>query len=63
MNPKKTRLKVGSKKHTDANLDRALEDTFPASDPVSLIEPAHNEPDSKFKKKSGGPSRKKGTSR
>src|SRR5204862_7989534 len=38
MEPKKP--KRDRKRRTDDKLDRALEDTFPASDPVSFIEPA-----------------------
>ena len=40
----KRRRKSGTK-HTDEDkLDSALEDSFPASDPVSFIEPAPKEP-------------------
>ena len=38
MEPKKP--KRDRKRRTDDKLDRTLEDTFPASDPVSFIEPA-----------------------
>ncbi len=38
MAPKKP--KPDDKRTADDKLDRALEDTFPASDPVSFIEPA-----------------------
>jgi hypothetical protein len=50
MTAQKSRTKPQPKKHTDDKLDRALEETFPASDPVSFIEPARKEPDDKFDK-------------
>lgn len=43
MDPKKPKPddnKPDDKRTEDDKLDRALEDTFPASDPVSFIEPA-----------------------
>ena len=39
MDPKERRNR-DPKKTTDDKLDSALKDTFPASDPVSFIEPA-----------------------
>lgn len=43
MAPKRRRKSPA--KHTDEDkLDEALEDSFPASDPVSFIEPAPKEP-------------------
>jgi hypothetical protein len=35
---------VGEKAHRDAMLDEALEESFPASDPPSLIEPGSDNP-------------------
>jgi hypothetical protein len=40
-----------SKRQADDKLDEALKDTFPASDPVSLTEPAPEEPRKKDKRK------------
>jgi hypothetical protein len=34
---------LDKKRKLDEKLDRALEDTFPASDPVSITEPSPNE--------------------
>jgi hypothetical protein len=43
MAPKRRR--ESDAKHTDEEkLDSALEDSFPASDPVSFIQPAPNDP-------------------
>jgi hypothetical protein len=41
----KERRKPDAKQAEDEKLDRALEDSFPASDPVSFIEPAPKRPD------------------
>ena len=43
MDPKERRKRDG-KKTIDDKLDSALKDTFPASDPVSFIEPARKNP-------------------
>jgi hypothetical protein len=41
MDPKPRRKRdADTKRSTDEKLDDALKDTFPASDPVSFIEPA-----------------------
>ena len=40
----KRRRKSDAKRTDDDKLDGALEDSFPASDPVSFIEPAPKEP-------------------
>jgi hypothetical protein len=49
MDPKQR--KRDRKRRTDEKLDRALKDTFPASDPVSFIEPApRNENDTPLDK-------------
>ena len=45
MVPKERRKRAPKKKTTDDKLDSALKDTFPASDPVSFIEPAPKNPD------------------
>lgn len=45
-------------KHADEDkLDRALEDSFPASDPVSFIEPAPKEPNDTPRDKERGQAR------
>ena len=36
---KKTKIKAQKKAEEDANLDEALAETFPASDPVSMTQP------------------------
>jgi hypothetical protein len=36
---KKTKLKAQKKAEEDANLNEALVDTFPASDPLSMTQP------------------------
>jgi hypothetical protein len=36
---KKTKIKERKKAEVDANLDEALAETFPASDPPSMIQP------------------------
>jgi hypothetical protein len=36
---KKTKIKEQQKAEEDANLDEALAETFPASDPPSMIQP------------------------
>jgi hypothetical protein len=36
---KKTRIKAQNKAEEDANLDEALVETFPASDPLSMPQP------------------------
>lgn len=36
-----------NKKKQDEKLDEAVEDTFPASDPVSLVQPPPSKPDKK----------------
>ena len=36
---KKTKIKARKKSEEDANLDEALAETFPASDPVSMTQP------------------------
>jgi hypothetical protein len=36
---KKTKFEAQKKAEEDANLDEALADTFPASDPVSMTQP------------------------
>jgi len=38
--PEPPRMRVQRKLHADDNLDEALEETFPASDPVSPFVPA-----------------------
>lgn len=38
--PKKPKRSQADKKHQNALLDEALEETFPASDPPAMIEPA-----------------------
>jgi len=38
--PEPPRMRVRRKLHADDNLDEALEETFPASDPVSPFVPA-----------------------
>lgn len=43
MDPKKPR--PDDEPTTDEKLDRALEDTFPASDPVAITEPAPGKKD------------------
>jgi hypothetical protein len=40
----KRRRKSGTKQTDDEKLDGALKDSFPASDPVSFLEPAPKEP-------------------
>jgi hypothetical protein len=42
--PKKTEPSA-NKKHREALLDEALDETFPASDPVAMIEPAPEAPE------------------
>jgi len=42
--PKKPRLSQPDKKHQDELLDEALEETFPASDPPAMLEPAPESP-------------------
>jgi hypothetical protein len=42
-----SRRKHSDNKHLDEMLDQALEDTFPASDPVALVEPAPKPADDK----------------
>jgi hypothetical protein len=49
MDPKKP--KPDEELTTDEKLDRALEDTFPASDPVALTEPAPKKKDDKPRSK------------
>lgn len=44
MAPKRRRKSDAGRKDED-KLDDALKDTFPASDPVSFIQPAPKEPD------------------
>jgi hypothetical protein len=41
--PAATKPRRRSKQHLDALLDQALENTFPASDPVAITEPASEE--------------------
>jgi hypothetical protein len=36
---KKTKIKAQKKAEEDSNLDEALAETFPASDPPSMIQP------------------------
>ena len=49
MDPKQR--KAGRKRRLDEKLDRALKDSFPASDPVAFIEPApRNENDTPLDK-------------
>jgi hypothetical protein len=38
--PKRPKLSPQEKKHLDDLLDEALEETFPASDPPAMLEPA-----------------------
>ncbi len=47
MTRKKKRNATQPRRKVEDKLDRALEDTFPASDPVSLIEPAPSDDDDK----------------
>jgi hypothetical protein len=42
--PKKPRLSQPDKKHQNELLDEALEETFPASDPPAMLEPAPESP-------------------
>ncbi|WIM13534.1 hypothetical protein [Enhydrobacter sp.] len=53
--PSKKPTSAKTKRKLDDKLDQALEDTFPASDPVSFVEPSSDEEDSK---ESGGKDRK-----
>jgi hypothetical protein len=41
---KKPKPSPEEKKHLDDLLDEALEETFPASDPPAMLEPAPNSP-------------------
>ena len=41
----KQRRKSDAQRTAEDKLDDALKDSFPASDPVSFIQPAPNEPD------------------
>ena len=38
----KSKLSEQKKKHDSDLLDEALEETFPASDPVAMLEPVHH---------------------
>lgn len=42
--PSKKPPSAETKRKTDDKLDQALKDSFPSSDPVSIIEPAPEEP-------------------
>lgn len=50
---KSPKLSPGEKKHLDELLDEALKETFPASDPPAVIEPA---PDSQRSEEDAGKS-------
>jgi hypothetical protein len=52
MDPKK-KPKPDDEPSIDDKLDRALEDTFPASDPVAITEPAPKNKDDKPDKAAG----------
>jgi len=41
----------GEKRRLDAALDEGLEETFPASDPVNVTQPAHSKADHDVKPK------------
>jgi hypothetical protein len=55
--PSKKPTSAKTKRKLDDKLDHALEDTFPASDPVSFVEPSSDEENSDSKE-SGGKDRK-----
>ena len=42
--PKKPKPSERDKKHVDERLDEALEETFPASDPPTMLEPVPDSP-------------------
>jgi hypothetical protein len=48
--------KAKARKHdaTEDSLDSALEDTFPASDPVNVAQPPPSKHDKNIKRKAGG---------
>ena len=48
-----------AKAKLDERLDRALQDTFPASDPVSLVEPGPAAPGDKAPARNGRPGKAK----
>jgi hypothetical protein len=47
----KSKARTPSAKEVDRKLDEALKDTFPASDPVALTEPAPQQPDKPNRRK------------
>ena len=61
--PAKQRRTLKAKVHDtlDDKLDRALEDSFPASDPVSFIEPGPAAPGDKIRTGRGRPAKRKAT--
>ena len=51
------KAKAKNESATDRSLDLGLEDTFPASDPVNLVQPASSKHDKHIKRKATAPSR------
>ena len=49
--------KAKAKKDRETSLDEGLEETFPASDPVNVAQPAHSKHDKPSGRKSGDASR------